>query len=178
MGQIEKTTVPFNGTPEQEAQLRTKLKEIKKIDGGEMIALQQAQEIYGYLPIEVQKIIAEELNVSLEKLYGVTTFYAQFKLNPKGKRHVSVCLGTACYVKGSQAVIDKFSELLGIPVGGCTEDREWSLEACRCIGCCGLAPVATVNDEVFGNLTEDKVADIIKKYTQIDEAIEEVTKEN
>ena len=171
------TTVPFNGTKEQEALLREKLQEIKKIDGGEMIALQQAQEIYGYLPIEVQKIIAEELNVSLEKLYGVTTFYAQFALNPKGRRHVSVCLGTACYVKGAQAVLDKFSEILGIPVGGCTADREWSLAACRCIGCCGLAPVATVNDEVFGNLTEDKVPGIIEKFKQIDEAIDEVTKD-
>mgnify|MGYP003571399910 CR=1 FL=1 len=168
MAKIEKTTVPFNGTEKQEALLREKLQEIKKIEGGEMIALQQAQDIYGYLPIEVQKIIAEELNVSLEKLYGVTTFYAQFALNPKGKYHVSVCMGTACYVKGAQAVLDKFSELLGIPVGGCTADRKWSLAACRCVGCCGLAPVATINDEVFGNMDEKKVAEIIAKFNAID----------
>lgn len=161
---IETTNVSFSGTKEQEAQLRKELQTIKKLDGAEMPALQAAQAIYGYLPIEVQKIVAEELNVPLEKLYGVTTFYSQFALNPKGKYHIAVCLGTACYVKGSQAILDKFSELLNIPVGGCSNDRKYSLAATRCIGCCGLAPVATVNDDVYGKITADDVAGILSKY--------------
>ena len=132
-----------------------------------MPILQKAQDIYGYLPIEVQTIISNEMNIPLEKIYGVVTFYSQFSLNPKGKYQISVCLGTACYVKGSGDIYNKLQEKLGIEGGGCTPDGKFSLEACRCIGACGLAPVITVNDEVYGRLTVDDVDDILKKLCRL-----------
>lgn len=164
MSKIKLTKVPFSGTAEQEAQLMDKLAVTKIMKGGLMPSLQAAQEIYGYLPIEVQKIIAKELGVSLEEVFGVATFYSQFTLNPQGKYQIAVCMGTACYVKGAGEIIDKCKEVLGIDAGECTEDGKFSLLATRCIGCCGLAPVATINDHVFGKITVDQVAGIIKKY--------------
>ena len=156
--------VPFNGTAAQEAELLKVIAEKKDDRGALMPILQKAQDIYGYLPIEVQTIISNEMNIPLEKIYGVVTFYSQFSLNPKGKYQISVCLGTACYVKGSGDIYNKLREKLGIEGGGCTPDGKFSLEACRCIGACGLAPVITVNDEVYGRLTVDDVDDILKKY--------------
>ena len=156
--------VPFNGTDAQEAELLKVIAEKKDDRGALMPILQKAQDIYGYLPIEVQTIISNEMNIPLEKIYGVVTFYSQFSLNPKGKYQISVCLGTACYVKGSGDIYNKLQEKLGIEGGGCTPDGKFSLEACRCIGACGLAPVITVNDEVYGRLTVDDVDDILKKY--------------
>ena len=142
------SSIPFSGTPEQEA----KLKEViaKNIDdpGAVMPVLQEAQEIYGYLPIEVQTMVAEGLGVPLEEVYGVSTFYSQFALSPKGKYNISV----------------KLSEMLGIEAEECTPDGKFSLTACRCIGACGLAPVLTVNDEVYGRLTVDDVPGILEKY--------------
>ena len=129
-----------------------------------MGVMQKAQDIYGYLPIEVQKIIADGMGVPLEKVYGVATFYAQFALSPKGKYNISVCLGTACYVKGAGDIFDKLSERLGIGADECTADGKYSLTACRCIGACGLAPVLTVNEDVYGRLTVDDVDDILAKY--------------
>ena len=129
-----------------------------------MGVMQKAQDIYGYLPIEVQKIIADGMGVPLEKVYGVATFYAQFALSPKGKYNISVCLGTACYVKGAGDIFDKLSERLGIGADECTPDGKYSLTACRCIGACGLAPVLTVNEDVYGRLTVDDVDDILAKY--------------
>ena len=126
-----------------------------------MPVLQGAQEIYGYLPIEVQQLVAQHLDIPLEEVYGVSTFYSQFILNPKGKYKISVCLGTACYVKGSGDVFNRLSELLGIGADECTEDGKFSLTACLCIGACGLAPVLTVNDEVYGRLTADDVDDAL-----------------
>ena len=159
-----KKTVPFNGTQEQEAKLRAIIAELKDERGSLMPIMQKAQDIYGYLPIEVQTIIADELHIPLEKVYGVATFYAQFALYPKGKYKISVCLGTACYVKGSGDIYNKLQEILGIGGDECTPDRKFSLTACRCIGACGLAPVLTVNDEVYGRLGVDDVAGIIEKY--------------
>lgn len=161
---FKKCAVPFAGTAEQEAQLKAVIADHKDDRGALMPVLQKAQEIYGYLPIEVQTMIAEGMDIPLEKVYGVVTFYAQFSLNPKGKYRISVCLGTACYVKGSGDIFNKFSELLGIKGGEITADGKFSLDACRCIGACGLAPVLTVNEDVYGNLTVDDVADIIAKY--------------
>ena len=129
-----------------------------------MPIMQRAQDIYGYLPYEVQKIISDELNVPMEKIYGVATFYAQFNLNPKGKFNVSVCLGTACYVKGSGAVYEELKKELGIDEGECTPDGMFSLDTCRCVGACGLAPVMLVNDDVYGKITADDVKSIIGKY--------------
>ena len=123
-----------------------------------------AQEVYGYLPIEVQRILAQELDVPLEEIYGIATFYSQFSLKPKGQYKVSVCLGTACYVKGSGKIYEKLQEKLGIKGGECTPDGKFSLDACRCIGACGLAPVMTVNDDVYGRLTGDEIDSILAKY--------------
>ncbi|MGN0613119.1 MAG: NAD(P)H-dependent oxidoreductase subunit E [Porcipelethomonas sp.] len=159
-----KNTVPFRGTAEQEAELLKVIAERKSDKGALMPVLQKAQDIYGYLPIEVQTIISNEMNIPLEKVYGVVTFYSQFSLYPKGKYQISVCLGTACYVKGSGDIYDKLQEKLGIAGGECTPDGKFSLEACRCIGACGLAPVLTVNDEVYGRLTVDDVDSILAKY--------------
>lgn len=156
--------IPFKGTPEQEAKLKAVIEECKDDKSLLMHVMQQAQEIYGYLPIEVQKIIAEGMEVPLEKVYGVSTFYAQFALSPKGEYNISVCLGTACYVKGAQSIIDKVTEVIGIEAGECSDDGKFSLEACRCIGACGLAPVMSVNDEVYGKLTADQIPGILAKY--------------
>lgn len=160
----QKSNVPFNGTKEQEAELMKVIEAHKDQKGALMPVLQHAQDIYGYLPIEVQKIISDAMDIPMEKIYGVATFYSQFSLNPKGKNTISVCLGTACYVKGSGDIYNKLMEELGIAGGECTPDGKFSLDACRCIGACGLAPVLTVNDEVYGRLTVDDVEDIIKKY--------------
>ncbi len=159
-----KSTVPFKGTPEQETELLDFIMEKKDDKGSLMPILQKAQEIYGYLPIEVQKIISDNTGIPLEKIYGVVTFYAQFSLYPKGEYTISVCLGTACYVKGSGEIFDKLQEMLGISGGECTDDGKFSLEACRCIGACGLAPVLTVNEDVYGRLTVDDIDRIIAKY--------------
>ena len=161
----EKTAVPFQGTPEQEAQLKEVIAKHRNQPGGLMPTLQEAQGIYGYLPIEVQTMIADGLGKSLSEVYGVATFYSQFSLTPKGKHRISVCLGTACYVNGSGDIYNKLIEKLGINGGECTPDGKFSLDACRCIGACGLAPVLTVNEDVYGRLTVDDVDKIIAKYT-------------
>ncbi len=161
---MKKNTLPFNGTKEQEEQLRSVIESYKNTEGATIPILHKAQEIYGYLPIEVQTIIAEELNVPLAEIYGIVTFYAQFSLNPKGRYEIGVCLGTACYVKGSGDILEKIKSILGIDVGECTPDGRFSLVATRCIGACGLAPVITVNEDVYGRLVPDDVADILKKY--------------
>lgn len=158
------STVPFNGTKEQEAQLKAIIEENKCDKSRLMAVMQEAQGIYGYLPMEVQNMIAEGMEVPLEKVYGVSTFYAQFSLTPKGEYNVSVCLGTACYVKGSGEIYEKLQEVLGIGAEECTPDRKFSLTACRCIGACGLAPVFTVNEEVYGRLGVGDVEGIIAKY--------------
>ena len=158
------SSIPFSGTPEQEAKLKEVIAKHRDDPGAVMPVLQEAQEIYGYLPIEVQTMVAEGLGVPLEEVYGVSTFYSQFALSPKGKYNISVCLGTACYVKGSGDILNKLSELLGIEAEECTADGKFSLTACRCIGACGLAPVLTVNDEVYGRLTVADVPGILEKY--------------
>ena len=160
----KKTTVPFQGTKEQEQQLMAVIAELKDQPGSLMPIMQKAQDIYGYLPIEVQTMISDQTGVPLEKIYGIATFYAQFALAPKGKYRISVCLGTACYVKGAQGVFDKLVELLKIEEGECTPDGKFSLEACRCVGACGLAPVMMINDDVYGRLTPDMIQDILDKY--------------
>ena len=132
--------------------------------GALMPVLQEAQNIFGYVPQDVQQIIADGLGTTLAEVYGVATFYAQFSLEPKGQYVVGVCLGTACYVKGSQKVLDKLSEELKIPVGKTTPDGVFTLNATRCLGACGLAPVMMINDEVYGRLTPDEVPAILNKY--------------
>lgn len=156
----------FHDTPEQAKELDETLAALQGQAGAVMPALHKAQEIYGYLPLEVQKKIADTLGVSLEEVFGVSTFYSQFSLTPKGKYHISVCLGTACYVKGSDKVLDRLVTKLGIQPEECTEDGKYSLTACRCIGACGLAPVMTVNDEVYGRLAPEDVDTILAQYAE------------
>ncbi|MDR0222687.1 MAG: NAD(P)H-dependent oxidoreductase subunit E [Oscillospiraceae bacterium] len=161
---LKKCAVPFAGTAEQEKALYAVIDEYKSVQGALMPVLQGAQEIYGYLPIEVQTVIAEEMGVPLEKVYGIVTFYSQFALNPKGKYKVAVCMGTACYVRGAGDILKKLKDSLGIDPGGITPDGKFSLEDCRCIGACGLAPVIMINEDVYGKLTGDEIDGILAKY--------------
>ena len=158
------STLPFQGTKEQQEQLFKVIDENGGTHGSVMPILQKAQEIYGYLPIEVQTMIAEKMDVPLEEIYGVSTFYSLFALTPKGKYNVSVCMGTACYVKGAADVLGKICEVLGIHPEECTQDGKFSITECRCIGACGLAPVMTVNDDVYGRVSVSEVEDILSKY--------------
>ena len=158
------TTVMFRGTKAQEEQLDAVIAKLKDTPGALMPVLQQAQEIYGYLPVEVQRMIALKMDVSIEEVYGVSTFYSQFVLNPKGEVSIAVCLGTACYVKGSGDILDKITQILGLPAGSTTPDGKYSLEATRCIGACGLAPVLTINNEVYGRLVPADMEGILAKY--------------
>ena len=162
----EKNQVPFSCTLAQELQLKEVIAAHKEQPGCLMPVLQQAQEIYGYLPIEVQAIVAEGLGISLSEVYGVATFYSQFRLNPKGIYRISICLGTACYVKGAAKVLEAVERKLGIQVGECTPDGLFSLESCRCVGACGLAPVMMINDEVFGRMTPEQVPVILEDYAR------------
>ena len=159
------TTVAFHGTQEQEVKLSQVIAKYKDVKGALMPVLQEAQHIYGYLPYEVQKMIAEGMDISLEEIYGVVTFYSQFVLQPKGEIDIAVCLGTACYVKGAGAIIDRISRQLGIKHGETSSDGKHSLEATRCIGACGLAPVLTINGDVYGRIARPEDMDaVIEKY--------------
>ena len=159
-----KSVVPYRGTKEQEERLKAVIAEHKGQPGATMPVLQAAQEIFGYLPEEVQIMVAEGLDIPLSEVYGVASFYAQFTLNPKGKYQISLCLGTACYVKGASDVLDAVQKHLGIRTGSITPDGKFSLDACRCIGACGLAPVMIINNDVYGRLTPDQVGAILDKY--------------
>ena len=160
------SNLPFTGTPEQEEKLNAVLARHKGEKGAIMPCLQEAQEIYGYLPVEVQTMIAKGLGVPLEEVFGVSTFYSQFSLTPKGKYNISVCLGTACYVKGAAAILEQITKNIGIQPEECTPDGLFSLTACRSIGACGLAPVMTINDEVYGRLVPEEVDGILAKYKE------------
>lgn len=161
----EKKSV-FRGTEQQRKELAAVIEESRAIPGCLVHVLQRAQSIYGYLPIEVQTYIAEGLGVSLSEVYGVATFYSQFSLTPKGKHRISVCLGTACYVKGSDKILEAVEKELGIKCGECTEDGLFSIDSCRCVGACGLAPVMMIGEEVYGKLTPEMVKGIIDKYRE------------
>ncbi|MDO4730561.1 MAG: NAD(P)H-dependent oxidoreductase subunit E [Clostridia bacterium] len=156
--------IAFKQTEEQKKELLDYINAQKGKPGALMPIMQKAQDIYGYLPEEVQRIIADELGISTEEVFGVSTFYSQFALSPKGKYNISICLGTACYVKGSGDILNKVQEILKIMPEECSEDGQFSLTACRCVGACGLAPVLMVNDEVYGRLTVNDVEGILNKY--------------
>lgn len=158
------TTVAFTETVEQKAKLEEIIAAHKGEAGALMPVLQKAQDVYGYLPKEVQERIAIGLDIPVSEVYGVVTFYAQFLLNPKGQHPVAVCLGTACYVKGSGLLMEKLEQLLGIENGGITADLKFSLDATRCIGACGLAPVLTIGEDVYGRLEPDQLEGILAKY--------------
>lgn len=149
---------------EKVEKLKKAIDELKDERGSLIAIMNEAQEIFGYLPIEVQQFISNEMNVPLTEIFGIATFYSRFTLKPAGKYKIGLCLGTACYVKGSALVLEKLKEKLGISVGDVTEDGKFSLEATRCLGACGLAPVMMINGEVFGRLTPDDIDDILKKF--------------
>ncbi len=158
------TTVAFHGTMEQEEKLLIAIEKYRGSKGAMMPILQEAQDIYGYLPVEVQKIVANNTGVSLEEIYGIVSFYSQFMLNPKGEVSISVCLGTACYVKGALDVLERIKEKLNLETGGTSSDGKYSLDATRCIGACGLAPVMIINNDVYGRIKKDEIDSIIAKY--------------
>ena len=145
-------------------ELREFIAEHKDVQGPLMPIMQKAQDLFGYLSFETQTLIADSLGIPVSEVYGVATFYAQFSLYPKGEYAISVCLGTACYVKGSGSILEEIKKQLNVEVGKCTADGKFSLEATRCIGACGLAPVMTINDEVYGKLVVDDVQGILSKY--------------
>lgn len=160
----KKSQIPFNGTPEQEKELRGVIEKYREIQGALMPVLQEAQGIYGYLPIEVQQIISEELNIPLAEIFGVVTFYSQFSITPKGRNVISVCQGTACYVKGAKTILEAVENQLGIKVGETTADGAYSIQDTRCLGCCGLAPVMVINESVYGKLTPDAIKGILAAH--------------
>ncbi|MBN2545016.1 MAG: NADH-quinone oxidoreductase subunit NuoE [Spirochaetes bacterium] len=135
--------------------------------GNLIMILHRVQQIFGYIPLNVAVKIAKELNIHLAKIYGVITFYHFFKTEKPGRHKISICMGTACYLKGAEKISDELQELLGIEIGQTTKDGLFTLETVRCIGCCGLAPVMTIDDEVYGNLKPEDIAGIISKYTNI-----------
>jgi len=154
----------FKGSKLQEQQLRDVIQAYKEKPGGIMPVLQQAQEIYGYLPIEVQSIVAEGMEVSLSEVYGIVTFYSQFSLSTKGDHQISVCMGTACYVKGADKIVEALEERLAIRTGECTADGIFSLDTTRCIGACGLAPVMMIGEDVYGKVEVEQLDGILSKY--------------
>ena len=147
-------------------QLQTFIDEHKDMDGPLMPVMQYAQDVFGYLPMDVQQFISEGLNLPMTKVYGVATFYSQFVLEKQGENIVSLCLGTACYVKGAQQVLDKLEDTLGIKEGETTKDSKFTLLGTRCLGCCGLAPVMMIGDDVYGQLTPDQIPGILAKYKE------------
>ncbi|KMQ50275.1 Fe-only hydrogenase, NuoE-like subunit HydC [Chitinispirillum alkaliphilum] len=147
-------------TPE----LRSFIKEWKDKPGNLIMILHKVQEIYRYIPRDVVFAVSKELDVPLANIYGVMTFYHYFKLNKPGKHIISVCMGTACYLKGGEDLIKELEVNLGVGVNSTTEDGLFSVEAVRCIGCCGLAPVMTIDGEVYGSLTRAKIPGILEKY--------------
>ena len=153
--------------------LKYQEQEIKKIlekytnDKSNLIQiLNEVQENYGYIPKHAQLAISEYLDLPMAEIYGVITFYSRFTLKPKGKYNIAVCLGTACFVKGSEKILDRLKEKLGIDVGQTTKDGKFSIEATRCIGACGLAPVFTINGEVYGKATPEMLDKVIDKYSE------------
>ena len=155
--------VKLEVTKEQLQELKNKMVEHKQKPGPLMPTLHDAQRIFGCVPLEIQKIISEELGVSISTINGVVTFYAHFSLEPKGKHVIGVCLGTACYVRGSQSIVDKFKEILKIESGQTTEDGLFTLQETRCIGACGLAPVFQVGEEVYGNANVKTATEVLSK---------------
>lgn len=126
--------------------------------------LHEIQDTYGYLPKEDLEVVSEETGIPMTEIYGVATFYSFFSLEPKGKHVIRVCLGTACYVKGAQKIIDRISEVLDVEIGKITKDGKFTLESCRCLGACGLAPVMVIDDKVYGRLVPEDVDDILEEY--------------
>jgi NADH:ubiquinone oxidoreductase subunit E len=154
----------FNISEEQKKELLQEIKKLKKLPGPLMPILHEAQKIFSCIPIEVQKVISQETGVPISEINGVITFYSSFTLNPKGDHIVGVCLGTPCYVRGAQTILDAVKKELGVDVGGTTEDGYYTLEAIRCIGTCGMAPVMAFDEDVFGEMNVTKAKRLIKEH--------------
>jgi NADH:ubiquinone oxidoreductase subunit E len=170
MSAVEKNKILSIEEMEQEEE-QVKLEEISRLieknhgRGGMLIqVLHSAQEIYGYLPLHIQEIIAKGLNMPLSEVSGVVTFYTLFSTTPRADHAIRVCMGTACYVRGGQRIVDRLEEELGILAGETTEDRKFSIEICRCLGACGLAPVMTIDEDVHQQVNPDKIEKILTKY--------------
>jgi len=146
------------------AELEAYIEEQKDVQGALIPVMQKAQDLFGYLSFETMELISERLDVPVSEIYGVATFYALFSLTPKGDHVISVCTGTACYVKGAAAVLDEVKKQLGINSGETTPDGKFSIQDTRCLGCCGLAPVMVINNDVYGRLEPADVKDILAKY--------------
>lgn len=158
--------MPDKKLEEKYTALRDIIAQEKGKPGALMPVLQAAQNLFGYVPEEVQREIAQGLGCTLSEVYGVATFYSQFSLEPNGEYVIGVCLGTACYVKGAQKVLDRLAQELNVEVGKTTSDGRFTLNATRCLGACGLAPVIMINDEVYGRLEPDDVPGVLEKYRQ------------
>lgn len=148
------------------AELKAFIAAHKDVPGPLMPIMQKAQEIFGCLNMDVQELIADEMDIPVSDIYGVATFYAQFALEPKGQHIIGVCMGTACYVKNSQHILDELEKVLGIKAGQTTEDGLFTLEATRCLGCCGLAPVIMIGEQVYGRLVPSNIAGIVDSYRE------------
>lgn len=154
-----------------ELEMKEKMEKLDQIienhrnqQGGLMPVLHETQELFGYIPEEAQKRISKELNIPMAEIYGVATFYSRFTLKPRGEHTIGVCLGTACYVKNAQLVFERLQKELKVKPGETTADNKFTLEATRCLGCCGLAPVMMIGEDVYGKLVPDDIPDILKKY--------------
>ena len=163
-GEAREAPQPEEYTEDLAKQLDAIIKKHRKKPGSLIPVLQEAQELIGYLPPSVQRHIAKGLRVSVSEVHGVVSFYSFFTMKPKGKHNIRVCLGTACYVKGAEEIVKKLHDTLGIEVGGITEDRKYSMEAVRCLGACGLAPVVVVDKDTHGSITAVNVQDMLKQY--------------
>ena len=152
------------GTEEQVSEFNKVLKEGRGDSGNIMPVLQKTQGIFGYIPEESVKLIAESLHMPEGDIYGIITFYSQFTLTPKAKYNIDICLGTACYVLGAQAVLDKILSKLGVRIGEMTKDGKWLVTSCRCLGCCGMAPAMTINGEVYGKMKVEDVDKILDSF--------------
>lgn len=148
---------------ERLGKVREVIEQFRMLQGALIPVLHEIQDIYGYLPEEALRIVSIELDMSMAEIYGVATFYSFFSLEPKGEHVIRVCMGTACYIKGAQAVLDRLGQELNIPVQGTTPDGKFTLDATRCLGACGLAPVMTIGEKVFGRLTPKEIPKILKQ---------------
>ncbi|MBC8590982.1 complex I 24 kDa subunit family protein [Wansuia hejianensis] len=140
------------------------IEENKDKPGALMPVMQEAQEIFGYLPMEILQLISRRLNIPLSEIYGVATFYSQFSFIPTGENKISICLGTACYVKGAEGILEEIENQLGIKRGGTTPDLKFSIVDTRCLGDCSLAPVFTINNDVYPNVKREDIKGILEKY--------------
>ncbi|WP_100065900.1 complex I 24 kDa subunit family protein [Miniphocaeibacter massiliensis] len=157
-------TFDYEANAEKLAEFESFIDKEKSKKGSLMAILHKGQHLFGYLPIEVQQVISKKTRIPIAEIYGVVTFYSQFSLMPKGKHEIGVCLGTACYVRGAQSVLDEIKTELGIDVGQTTPDLNFSIEATRCIGACGLAPVMTISGDVYGKLKASEIKNILNSY--------------